>query len=310
MSNRNADLNDFLGDGYQPGGSCTSDDERIRAQFRGSEELRTAIGEMLSAFKEWGPVQQRANDYAYLLLGHIYAACPLIEKSQQDKGALITEVRKHKDVPDIRMGNRWDPYRKKPEELFLALIFGLKQEKEKKSQWLKAIRAAEAAQVERSVEAFIQWIKGVGGIVGAGRTLSDSGTDHESAFATLVQFINDTETVQHPITITLDDTSIEFPNKLGVIIVRQLGQVDQFQPLATLSDQRLIAAAIEAYQKERKRLDKEAETENIRDYNERWRRPASKKWFRFTKEQREILGPYEDWLKKGRPFDLDSLPEA
>jgi hypothetical protein len=115
------------------------------------------------AFDKWQESQARSNVACYTLLGEIFVRSKAIEDDPALKLQLIAKANKH---PDVEASSRFDGAKRTAAELLLTILFGLKEQRGVKSNWLAVIKAAEllaqGGQLDRSVDAFVQWFTTAG----------------------------------------------------------------------------------------------------------------------------------------------------
>jgi hypothetical protein len=206
------------------------------------------------AYDVWDGLNQRTNHALYTLLALIYVACPRIIGDA--RFVLINHVRKHRDVVE---STNWDPKKKPIIVLFLTMLLGLKSQRATKSQWKKLLLAAEDAGVERTVEAFVAWAVGIGGINGLytnDDTDDDAGSDREDIKLERLQaVIRDLDLPDPTVASDVDEgEELEIPPPIGgedypegfaLVIVRR-GRKG-FSPLHTLTNNTLIINALKAW---------------------------------------------------------------
>lgn len=251
------------------------------------------IEQVQKAFAEWLPAHQRANSHLHLLLGRIYAACPLFTAASSELYALVKQVRQH---PDVGQSNRWDPFKKAPEDLFLTMLLGLKNLRSTKSQWRRALTAAKEANVERTEAAFVAWIKEQNGIGGVSTTKN---TDRAEQFASLVEEVSGYQDSDVTVSIPQGSIASLFPGKVGLVLIGAADDGKNIKALGTLDDEGLVASAIKAFLANVERSKKEQVRDFERELLEQHehRRKDHKRYVKAG----DFVGSFKDFVRAGAP---------
>lgn len=235
---------------------------------REDEDIGIVIADVQQRYREWEAAAEGANRRKRALLGRIYEAVPMITAGSCARSELVAAIRKR---PDIVGSNRWNPDRKSPEELFLALLFGVDKQRSTKSQWLAALRGAASAEVDRGQLAFIDYMNEVGGIDGAGKEIRAAKNPSETAerfarsLAELKEELGELgieDDRAEPVEVPKPFGGDPFPEGLGVMLFRQF-RTDQASgallavPLQTCSDPALVIRVMEHLQRERVKVAKD-----------------------------------------------------
>lgn len=150
--------------------SILDDDPKTNADHF-VESALNRLGAIFSCFEESA---SRTNEHLYNLLGGIFELAGQIDDPDYPEllGALKGRVRQ---ISAVRKSNRWYVDDKTTFDLLVTMYLGLSDRtKVTKCQWLRALEAGKAADVNPEQAAFAEWIAERGGVIAAGRfTLCD-----------------------------------------------------------------------------------------------------------------------------------------
>lgn len=205
--------------------------------------FETDIDVLTAEFKSWNETDGRGNHQLWSMLGRVYEFSAKVQTDTSARSALIHLVEQE---PSVKKSNKWKAGRKKPQELILTLLLGLKEEtKSTKSQWSGALRAADKANVEPKHAIFQKWLKDIGGIQAARKTLKKEKIeiDFESLLNELDTY-SDQSQVSFEAPLPDDSDQSSLPDGVGLVIVRQLGEGMEVVPIGTIVGGKLLTDAI------------------------------------------------------------------
>lgn len=188
------------------------------------EYILQLVGELEDVYDDWKPLQTRADERAYDVLGRIHEKAASIDADDMKRSALVDLLRNHDEVK----GSKWSPNSKSAADLLVTNLLGLKTARTRKHNWLAALSYAETCGVERTSAAFKEWIKSpaVGGIDGAVdhvRGVTDSDGDEEASIGEAVQKLE--SELDDPETLGLAVPE-DAPEGIAVLVVRRVSDTE------------------------------------------------------------------------------------
>jgi hypothetical protein len=281
-----------------------------------------AIAELEAAFDLWKTNSARTRQSLWDLLGNIYELSAKLMGNENARSGLIGLVSRREDV---KSSTNWrSPGTKHPRELLLVLLLGLSEDsKATKSQWLSALKAAEAAGIEKSKSDFVDWISSVGGIEGARSSIAKPRptASLQELAAQVDEFVSEESRIVYlPAALNEDP----LPSRFGLVLVREAGSENTAFQVATINDERLVLAALKAFLSGEKRIANQIEKHNLAivsaieaEKTKKLRAEKKKAWKEWRKQvkvwrcrdtfeeyfdrwlyERSDLGLYDDWANE------------
>jgi hypothetical protein len=294
-----------------------SDSRALVTQSTGSSLVlatpifKSALEGIISAKNEWAEAHIPEQNAAIMLLARIYEAIPLVD--EQNRHDLIREVRKH---PDVGQSNRWDPYDRERlvEELFLAMILGLKNHRSRKSQWKTALLTAAEAEVPRDAEAFIAWINGQGGIEGV-QPGTKPRESRETQLRKAIAELRDRPLIGMPLQRSLPVTPLR--GGIGVAVFKQIEEVDDgsldWVQIDYFCSNDLVMALHASMEKAHSEDQQEAVNDLDRDERS-WikvLRDAYKEWLKSpAAKSKGTPSNFEEWVNENQDDYADQKPDS
>lgn len=283
----------------------------------GSDVFASAMEGLKSEFDEWEVAEGRTNESLWGVLGSIYELAPKIAHNQNAHVKLLSMVN---NVDGVSTSNRWRAETKHPQDLLLVVLLGFNDKtKSTRSHWRSALKAAAAMKVAPSRSAFVKWISEIGGIEGARQSVAKprAATSTEQ-LATEVESFVDVEEL--PIRLPYRLTEEPLPKRFGLVLVREAGSETSGFPIATITNERVVRAALKAFLLEQKRIKKqeiafaaEEKAQKRRILRAEWKK-AKIEWKKQVKYwgcndtqeeyfdlwlcERPELGLYDDWINR------------
>lgn len=216
------------------------------------------ITDLRTKFVEWETADGRGKSSVWTLLGKAYELVSTIAKDDRARCVLIAKV---SEDSNVQKSNQWDPARKHPFDLLLVLLLGLKNEtKATKSQWLRTLNAAEKGKVAATQNDFVGWIKNTGGIDGvlkpSQRPAQERKTISQLAEGLEPEFDFNGKAITIPKS-SMNFQNDELPEGFALVLVRESDEDGKIWPLATITDEKQIAAAIKSVFVKHKQVERE-----------------------------------------------------
>lgn len=195
------------------------------------------------SYRKWARSDERTTLRLYRLLAQLYVDAGLIASQPLALSRLVHHVVSvtagSSSLTASELRNR------KPDDLLLFLILGAdKASKVTKSQWLAALRNAEAEGVARDEEALVAWIVAKGGIIKAGQR---NGADESSVFS-MADFSRraDSEPAgkDRPVVELAAGTALH--DGFALLLVWAGDEPTRATVLATIAEPKLVEAAAKA----------------------------------------------------------------
>ena len=175
--------------------------------------------QLYETYDDWEPLQTRADERVYDLLGRIYEEAATIDADRDKRFALVVTVRKHREIKESK---KWSANSKSSAELLVTLLLGLKEKRSRKHNWLGVLAYAEEQEVPSNAEAFKAWISSsrVGGIEGAiDLYKGGTGETNQVPLKDVVAKLEDKAEGAETVDVVLTDHG---PEGLAVLIVRKV----------------------------------------------------------------------------------------
>jgi hypothetical protein len=262
------------------------------------------IKTLTSEYQGWTKTDKRGYQQLWSMLGRVYELGAKAEGNMEAHQSLVALVEKE---PSVKKNVKWKAERKKPRELLVTLLLGLKEEtKATKSQWLGALRAADKAKVEANQSSFSAWMKDIGGIQAARKTLGKdkAPSDLSSLIPELDSFVDpdhDTWLIPPP----FGGNGEVLPEGVGLVIVRDTGNGLKALPVATLTNEKLLISAIKKLLAEGKKQQRGFQRDARAEMRER-DREAKKVWKSLVKES-AYEESFEQFLEDGGEKVIDPM---
>lgn len=260
MGNLSIDISDFAEESFL--------DEAIAQLTELHDALEGAIG--------------RTNQCLWRMLAGIYVWAPRFDANTVERGGLRQQI---KDRSEEDQYTNWLGKGKSATQLLIARYKGIAPDaKTTRSQWNRALLAAEAERVPRNANEFVSWIQGAGGMMAAGQRYTSPNRASGSCAANDWQaevsaFASSTEM---PIALpqAVDDDGGDL-QELAIVLVKRTEECGRAIRIATIVDEKLVRSVAMKVLREEKRARRE--NEKIGKGIESDRYPAvlrrvSKKW--------------------------------
>ena len=219
-----------------------------------SAYLPPIIDELKSDLAAWQTADLRTKESLWHLLGGIYEHSAKIER---DKHALMALIAMVNQIDGVRESNRWHAHTKAPQELLIVLLLGFGEDnKSTRSQWRSALNAAKKTKIKKDRPTFVNWISEIGGVEGARQSVAKprKAISIEQLAAGVEPFV-DAEVF--PIKLPNNLTEDPLPERFGLILVREAGSEKTAFPIATITNEPLVRAALRTFIAEQERIEKE-----------------------------------------------------
>lgn len=216
------------------------------------------LAQLNADFTNWEKTGKRQP---WTILGKIYELGTDIDRNPAAKNRLIARV---KEELSVKASPNWRVEKKTSHELLLVSLFGLKPEtKATKSQWHSAIRAAKKDKVEAKQDEFVSFLERVKGIENARRSVAKA-TEPKLSLEQLVEGLgidwdSQFDRIEFRSPTTFGDS--KFPSGVGLVLVKGDDAGKTVQAFGTITDTKLVEAALlrfikdgEAVQCENERL--------------------------------------------------------
>lgn len=130
------------------------------------EKVLNSIERIYFAYKEWRPLQAKADTAAYDILGMIFELAAEIDSDATGRKRGILEKDVAKSV-QFEGGKRWSAGGKATTELLATELFGVKANRSRKHNWTTVLAYAHEHGVDPTKQGFVDWVSAFpGGIEG------------------------------------------------------------------------------------------------------------------------------------------------
>lgn len=152
-------------------GPCKGPDYILGKPGDATHDMTLLVNQVVGRFNDLQEHQLRTNDALYGLLGLIYQVHCNLEGNLELKTCLHQHAAR--PFPDRQQWMRWmRPSRTVAEMLIVMVLTPAPARKVTRHQWNGALKAAVQENVEPTEPAFVNWIKGVGGVIAANKLLT------------------------------------------------------------------------------------------------------------------------------------------
>jgi hypothetical protein len=242
----------------------------------------------------WLQASSRGNHSLWDLLGLIFE---LGSKVQENASARSDLIRRVEADSDVAKSNRWQAKDKSAFELLIVVLVGFHDgNKGTRSQWLSALKAAKKANIPRAKTPFVDWIKDLGGVDAARRSLAKGPANegNETLASQLDGFVD-----QDRSAFSLPDRFSDqgFAEGFGLVLVKKVGEGEAV-PVATIENERQVTVAIKTFLSAQKRRERgewkayEAEVLGV----QRQRRAKVRRLYRDAIKAKRTTAEFDEFL--------------
>lgn len=228
-----------------------------------SDFLEPALVDLEASFGLYRARDSESKRSLWELLGGIYELAEKVLGNENARAELVGLVKR---IEEVKESTRWGrPETKHPRELLVVQLLGLNERtKATKSNWLKALKAAEECNIEKTKIAFVDWISEIGGIEGARKLYAKPRapkppTQIEDILASIN--LNDDEQMELPMSFW----GKEREDGLSLMLVKHCSG-DVVVPIFSFAGEKQIIAIWDAHEKHGRKIERElgAELESNR----------------------------------------------